>query len=151
MKWLEPDEQAAWRLLLRVTLTLIDRLDADLRMEHGVSFGDYEILAHLSGGPDRQLRMTDLADRALVSKSRLTHAVDRLEQRGLVCREPADDDRRGVSAVLTDEGIAFLQTAAPTHVEGVRRLLIDELPAGAVPELIAALQPVWDNLSGAQD
>ncbi len=87
VRWLEPDEQAAWRALLRATLGLVDRLDDELRAEHDLSFGDYEILAHLSSDPDGRLRMTDLAGRALVSKSRLSHAVGRLEDRELVRRE----------------------------------------------------------------
>ncbi len=148
VRWLEPDEQAAWRVLLRTTLGLVDRLDAELRAEHDLTFGDYEILAHLSSGADGRLRMTDLAGRALVSKSRLTHAIARLEERGLVRREPDEHDGRGVQAALTARGRSLLERAAPTHVDGVRRLLIDQLPEGGVEALVEALEPVRDGLFG---
>jgi DNA-binding MarR family transcriptional regulator len=140
--WLSDDEQQAWRLLLRVTLTLVERLDGELREAHDLSLGDYEILAHLSSEPDHMLRMRELAERALVSKSRLTHTVDRLAARGLVRREPCPEDRRGVSAVLTANGLTLLQQAAPTHVDGVRRLLLSRVPQTGVRHLVQTLRPV---------
>ncbi len=146
VRWLDDDEQQAWRLLLRVTLTLVDRLDEELRRHHPISLGDYEILAHLSGSPDEGLRMRDLADRALVSRSRLTHTVDRLVTRGFVRREVCEHDRRGVVAILTAEGMTLLERAAPTHVEDVRRLLVDQLPRGGTRNLVKTLQPVLDHL-----
>ena len=146
--WLDEDEQQAWRLLLRVTLTLVDRLDEELRREHRLSLGDYEILAHLSSEPDHRLRMRDLADRALVSRSRLTHTVDRLVERGFVRRERCQDDRRGVTAVLRPDGLAQLEAAAQTHVAGVRRLLVDQLGAPGVGDLLRALRPVLAHLQG---
>ena len=144
--WLTADQQHAWRLLLNVTLTLVERLDAELRQAHDISLGDYEILAHLSSQPDQRLRMSDLAERALVSKSRLTHTIDRLEHRGHVRREACDTDRRGITAVLSPAGHKLLTKAAPTHVDGVRRLLIEHLATDALPNLISALQPVQDVL-----
>ena len=146
VRWLDDEEQQAWRLLLRVTLTLVDRLDEQLRRHHRISLGDYEILAHLSGAPDEGLRMRDLADRALVSRSRLTHTVDRLVTRGYVCRKACEHDRRGVVAVLTPEGRTLLERAAPTHVEDVRSLLVDRLPRGGARSLVRTLQPVLDRL-----
>ena len=147
VRWLDDEEQQAWRLLLRVTLTLVDRLDEQLRRHHQISLGDYEILAHLSGAPDEGLRMRDLAARALVSRSRLTHTVDRLVTRGYVCRKACEHDRRGVVAVLTAEGRALLEAAAPTHVEDVRSLLVDQLPRGGARSLLRTLQPVLDRLT----
>jgi DNA-binding MarR family transcriptional regulator len=141
-RWLTDDEQQAWRLLLRVTLTLVERLDGELRQAHDLALGDYEILAHLSSRPDHMLRMRELAERALVSKSRLTHTVDRLAARGLVRREPCPEDRRGVSAVLTANGLTLLHQAAPTHVDGVRRLLLTRLPQTGVRHLVQTLRPV---------
>jgi DNA-binding MarR family transcriptional regulator len=88
------------------------------------------------------LRMRELAERALVSKSRLTHTVDRLAARGLVRREPCPEDRRGVSAVLTANGLTLLQQAAPTHVDGVRRLLLSRVPQTGVRHLVQTLRPV---------
>ena len=150
VQWLDEDEQQAWRLLLRVTLTLVDRLDEELRREHQLALGDYEILAHLSGQPYHRLRMRDLADRALVSRSRLTHTVDRLADRDLVRRERCEEDRRGITAVLRPEGLARLEEAAPTHVAGVRRLLVDHLEPAAVGDVVRALRPVLAHLQGAE-
>lgn len=146
VRWLDDEEQQAWRLLLRATLTLVDRLDEELRGEHQISLGDYEILAHLSSAPDRALRMRDLAERALVSRSRLTHTVDRLVTRGYVRRQASEHDRRGVVAVLTADGLTLLEQAAPTHVDGVRRLLVDQLPRGGARSLVRTLRPVLDQL-----
>ncbi len=149
LRWLTDDEQQAWRLILRVTLTVVDRLDDELRSEHQISLGDFEILAQLSSQPDERLRMRDLADRALVSKSRLTNTVDRLEAQGYVRREPCASDRRGISAVLTRQGRSLLDRAALTHVAGVRRLLVDRLPQRSVQHLVRALRPVLDGLDEA--
>lgn len=143
--WLDDDEQRAWRLLLRATLTLVDRLDDELRAQHGISLGDYEILAHLSANAGG-LRMRDLATLALVSKSRLTHTIDRLVARGLVRRRPCADDRRGVTATLTPAGRTLLERAAPDHVAGVRRHLLDHLPPTGVKGLTRALAPVLQHL-----
>jgi DNA-binding MarR family transcriptional regulator len=91
--------------------------------------------------------MRDLAARALVSRSRLTHTVDRLVTRGYVCRKACEHDRRGVVAVLTADGRSLLEAAAPTHVEDVRRLLVDQLPRGGARSLVRTLQPVLDRMT----
>ncbi len=127
MRWLDDEEQEAWRTWLRHSLLLFDRLDAELRHTHGVGLADYEILVQLSEAPDRSLRMSDLAAQALVSRSRLTHRVDRLVAAGLVERRPCPTDRRGLFAVLSPKGAELLSQAAPTHVNGVRRYAIDPL------------------------
>lgn len=124
-RWLSEDEQVTWRLLLHANALLLERLDAELQEGHGLSLPDYEVLAHLSAAPERRLRMRELADRATLSKSRLTHAVDRLERRRFVCRERCEADRRGLFAVLTPTGMDALRAAAPDHVAGVRRHLFD--------------------------
>jgi|SRR5438552_1360931 len=124
-RWLNEEEQQAWRAFLRAGVLLLERLDAELEEAHGISLPDYEVLADLSEAPGERLRMRELAERALVSRSRLTHAVDRLQQAGMVTRERCPGDRRGVYAVLTPAGRRLLEQAAPTHVEGVRRYLID--------------------------
>ena len=125
--WLDDDEQRAWRTLLRHSLLMFDRLDAELRHSHGIGLADYEILVQLSEAPAHSLRMNELADQALVSRSRLTHRVDRLVEAGLVERQPCPTDRRGLFAVLSPAGVALLDQAAPTHVAGVRRYAIDPL------------------------
>ncbi len=127
VQWLDEEEQQTWRTWLRHSLLLFDRLDAELRHSHGLGLADYEILVQLSEAPDHRLRMSDLAEQALVSRSRLTHRVDRLVAAGLVERRPCPTDRRGLFAVLSADGQRVLDEAAPTHVEGVRRYAIDPL------------------------
>jgi len=102
----------------------------------------YEILVRLSDTPDHRLRMSDLAQSAFSSRSRVSHAISRLEDLGWVRREECPTDRRGQLAVLTDEGYAALVAAAPIHVEGVRRLLFDPL----TPEQVAALRSIAESV-----
>lgn len=125
-RWLDEDEQRAWRAVLEMCVRLLDGLDADLR-DRGLDGADYEVLVRLSEAPDRRLRMSDLAAQAWVSKSRLTYRVDRLEKLGIVRRERCESDRRGAFAVLTPKGMKLLERVAPQHVEGVRQLLVDRL------------------------
>jgi DNA-binding MarR family transcriptional regulator len=125
VRWLTPEEQQTWRAFLRGSTLLFDRLDADLVETLGLTLADYEILVRLSEGPRRGLRMSELADQALVSRSRLTYRVDRLVAEGLVDRRPCPSDRRGSLAVLTAAGRRRLERAAPIHVEGVLNSLID--------------------------
>ncbi|TQN44338.1 MarR family transcriptional regulator [Blastococcus colisei] len=126
-RWLDADEQRAWRAWLYSAQLLLDRLDRELTHETGVSHAYYEILVALSETEGRMLRMSQLADRCLSSRSRLSHAVSRLEERGWVRRQVCPDDGRGQLAVLTDDGFAALEAAAPVHVEGVRIHLFDQL------------------------
>jgi DNA-binding MarR family transcriptional regulator len=118
---------AAWREFLTAATTVTDALDRELQAAFGRSLAEYEILVHLSEAPDRRRRMTELADLALLSRSRLTRTIDRLVNADLVVREPCDDDRRGIWAVLTDEGFSVLEAMAPVHVAGVRAHLLDAL------------------------
>jgi DNA-binding MarR family transcriptional regulator len=124
--WLDDGEQRAWRRFICGTRRLLDRLDADLR-EHGVNHDDYAVLVWLSEAESGRLRMSELADRAVVSRSRLSRHVGRLEQRGLVRRESCPEDRRGSFAVLTDEGRDLMAATAPHHVSGVREFFLDHL------------------------
>jgi DNA-binding MarR family transcriptional regulator len=150
VRWLTADEQVAWRLLLRVAVGLPDRLEAELQAAHGLSLSEYEVLAHLSSYPDRRLRMRDLAGSALLSKSRLSHTVDRLEGRGLVRRRRCEHDRRGAFAELTAEGFTYLEAAAPTHVTGVRRHFNDCVPAADLDAFVRVLRCVADTLSSEE-
>jgi DNA-binding MarR family transcriptional regulator len=125
-RWLTPEEQVAWRAFVRGSSLLLERLDAELSEAHGLTLADYEILVWLSEAPRGGLRMSELADRALVSRSRLTYRVDRLVAQGLVERRPCPSDRRGSLAVLTPTGRRRLERAAPTHVEGVVAYLVDQ-------------------------
>lgn len=128
-EWLSDTEQALWRRLLAVQRRMREKLDRDLQEGHGLSFGDYDVLVHLAEAPGQSLRMSDLADRLLLSRSGLTRRVDGLVRHGLVARRACPADGRGLLAELTETGAEALQTAAPTHVAGVRRYLID--PIGA--------------------
>jgi DNA-binding MarR family transcriptional regulator len=141
-RWLDAEEQKAWRAWLYSSMLLHDRLDRELTHETGLSHAYYEILVQLSESPGRALRMSALADRSLSSRSRLSHAVARLEERGWVRRQVCESDGRGQLAVLTDDGFAALEAAAPIHVEGVRAHLFDQLN----PEQVAALRDIGETL-----
>ena len=124
-QWLDRRQQHAWRAYLVGTTLLMDRLDRELREQHDLSLPEYEILVRLSEAPNRRLRMAVLADSVSHSRSRVTHTVTRMEKQGLVERSSCAADGRGVEATLTDKGRATLDEAAPTHVAGVRELLVD--------------------------
>src|SRR3954468_67346 len=123
--WLDRDQQRSWRAFLVATTLLMDRLERDLREQHRISLPEYEIMVRLSEAEDNRLRMAALADSISHSRSRVTHTVSRMEAAGLVVRDACVSDGRGVEAVLTAEGRRALEEAAPTHVSGVRRLLVD--------------------------
>jgi DNA-binding MarR family transcriptional regulator len=144
--WLDPHEMQAWRTLLRWQVRALDRLDTDLSTAYGLSLADYEILVQLSEAPEHRLRMSDLAEGALVSRSRLTHRVDRLVARGLVTRVPCPTDRRGINAVITEAGLDLLTQAATTHLEGVRRYVIDPLSRTTQAALVDELAPALAEL-----
>src|SRR5215213_12007085 len=135
IRWLDDDEQAAWRGLLAAT-DLIDRLlDEQLQRDSGMPHAYYTVLVALSEQPGRACRMSVLAQRTMSSQSRVSHAVARLEERGWVRRDPSSSDRRGKLAVLTEEGRRGLREAAPGHVEQVRRVVFDRLTPAQVQQL----------------
>jgi DNA-binding MarR family transcriptional regulator len=125
-RWLDADEQQAWRSYLRAVRLVDEELRRGLE-EHGLSHPEYEILVRLSEAPGRTLRMSELAFEVVNSRSRLTHTVSRLERAGWVSRRPCPDDGRGVECHLTDQGLEVLAAAAHTHVAGVREVLVDRL------------------------
>lgn len=126
-RWLSVEDQVVWRHYLRATMEVREELERDLLSECGLSLNEYEVLVVLSEQPDNTIRMSHLADHLVNSRSRLTHTVHRMEKRGLVERFSCSEDRRGVNCRLTDEGYALLETAAPIHVESVRRHIFDKL------------------------
>jgi DNA-binding MarR family transcriptional regulator len=126
-RWLDEDEQQTWRAFLTAQRLLFDRLERQLQRDAGLPHAYYEILVRLSEAPDRTLRMSQLADSSLSSRSRLSHAVARLEAAGWVRRRACAEDRRGAFAELTPEGLAKLEEAAPGHVDAVRADLFDAL------------------------
>jgi DNA-binding MarR family transcriptional regulator len=133
-------ELAAWRGFLQASRLITDALDADLRAGHGRTLSDYEVLLLLHEADGQRLRMSELAERALVTRSRLTHTVDRLEADGLVGRRPVADDRRGAYAELTRAGGMALRAMAPTHVAGIRRDFLDHLTAAEVEALASVFE-----------
>jgi DNA-binding MarR family transcriptional regulator len=126
-RWLNAGEQHTWRNAIEAWQWLLAAVDAQLQRDSGMPLAYYEILVRLSEAPDRALRMTQLAEASSSSKSRVSHAVARLEERGWVRRMDCPTDRRGQIAVLTDQGFAALSAAAPGHVEQVRQVLFDAL------------------------
>ncbi|MEW1959229.1 MarR family transcriptional regulator [Kineococcus sp. NPDC059986] len=116
-----------WRTFLSATQLLLDRFDRQLQRDSGILLTYYEMLVRLSEAPGRSLRMSELAESSLSSRSRVSHAVARMEERGWIRREACPTDGRGYLAVLTDEGVAALAAAAPGHVETVRSTLFDRL------------------------
>lgn len=134
-RWLDETEQRTWRSFLGATQLLLDQLDRELQHDAGLPHPYYEILVALSETPGRTLRMSRLAESTRSSRSRLSHAISRLEQLGWVRRESCETDRRGQLAVLTDSGFDTLAAAAHGHVEGVRSHLFDQLSPRQVREL----------------
>ena len=123
-RWLDDDEQRAWRSFL-VASTLLSSAIDDAAKRHDISGSEYAILVRLSEAPDGELRMAQLADGLLHSRSRVTHTIKRMEAKGLVARADSAEDGRGVVARLTDAGAQRLVDAAPDHVAAVRRHLFD--------------------------
>ena len=132
-------ELTAWRTFLRAHSQVTRRLEADLLAEHDLSLPSYDVLVQLSEAPDRRLRMTELAERVLLSRSGLTRLVDRLERDGLVGRQACPSDARGTHAVLTDAGLTKLRTAWPTHLRGVSEHVTSRLDAGELTVLAELL------------
>jgi DNA-binding MarR family transcriptional regulator len=139
---LSDPELAAWKGMLEAHSTLVARLDAELERDHGLPLTSYEVLMYLFDSPDGKLRMGELADRLLLSRSGITRLVDRLERQGLVKREPCEDDGRGYYAVLTAGGREKLQAARPDHLNGVRRHFVSHLSASDLD----ALSHIWERL-----
>lgn len=126
-RWLTDEQQRDWRSFYYAIVRLQEALDRDLLQGFGFPHGYYEIFVRLSEAPDRSMRMSELASATRSSRSRLSHAVARLEEAGWIERESCETDRRGQIAHLTDAGLALLTRAAPSHVESVRAYLVDPL------------------------
>jgi DNA-binding MarR family transcriptional regulator len=148
--WLDDTEQAVWRQYISIMRELPDRLNASLSRGHGLTLIDYEVLARLSEAPLRRLRMTELAEGALLSKSRLSHQISRMEKEGLVRREPCETDGRGFFAVLTDAGWERLLQAVPTHVRDVREAFVAPLSREQLEALGEALNAIGKALESGR-
>jgi DNA-binding MarR family transcriptional regulator len=148
-RWLSADEQRAWRTYVEASKVLFDALDRQLQRDADMPHAYSEILVRLSEAEDRALRMSELADRTLSSRSRLSHAVARLEERGWVAREDCPTDRRGQIARLTEAGFATLAAAAPGHVNAVREILIDQLTSEQLDQLTTIGETIVAQVRGA--
>ena len=146
-RWLSAEEQETWRAFLAAVRLLTAELDRELQRDAGMPHAYYEILVALSEAPDRTVRMSELAALCQSSRSRLSHAVARLEEEGLVERRACPTDRRGALAVLTDKGFGALEAAAPGHVDAVRRHLFDQLTPEQVQQLGRISAAVRDALA----
>ncbi|TWE16337.1 MarR family winged helix-turn-helix transcriptional regulator [Kitasatospora atroaurantiaca] len=148
-RWLDEHEMAAWRGFVAASNLIERRLEQQLKESAGLSHTQYEILVQLSAASDGSLRMTDLADRLVTSKSGLTYQVTQLEKAGLVFRRSCPSDVRGVFAELTEEGWRVLREAAPGHVATVREVLIDVLSREQLAVLAESLGEVSSRLRAA--
>lgn len=144
--WLNEVQQQHWRAFLEASSLLPERLSRELQESFGISIKDYEILVRLSETTERRIRMSELATLTLVSRSRLTHQIDRLEKAGYVVRAACADDARGQWCHLTDKGWELLVAAAPTHVTGVRAHLVDQLTDNEFAALGKAMRKVVKHL-----
>lgn len=149
MKWLTEDQQMTWRAFLHATMLLDDHLDRQLQRDAGIPHTYYALLSTLSEAPDRRMRMTQLAEQTKITRSRLSHAVTRLERNGWVAREDCPTDRRGQLCVLTDVGYAELVRIAPGHVAAVRAAIFDRLTAEQCEQLGEISRIVAEGLHGA--
>jgi DNA-binding MarR family transcriptional regulator len=128
-RWLNAAEMKAWRRYIIASRRLLEALDDDLAA-HDISMSDYEVLAQLSEAPDRRMRMSELADVAMISRSRLSHRIKVMEKAGWVKREACPIDKRGYFAVMTPKGWKAIVAAAPDHVASVRERFLDALDKG---------------------
>jgi DNA-binding MarR family transcriptional regulator len=147
---LSPRELAAWRGMLETHSRLIAELDAELEREHDLPLSAYEVLMYLGDTESGRMRMSELADHLLLSRSGITRLADRLERRGLIERERCSDDGRGFFAQLTPAGRGKLERARPSHLAAVRRVFLARLEPGEIETLAS----VWGRLlvqTGAGD
>jgi DNA-binding MarR family transcriptional regulator len=140
---LTPEELGAWRGMLRVHSALTKALDVELVREHGLPLSSYEVLLFLADSPEGRLRMSELADGVLLSRSGLTRLVDRMEREGLLRRERCEDDARGYHALITDKGRDLFAQARRTHLDGVRERFLSQLSS----DELRALAQIWEKVA----
>lgn len=144
-RWLSPSEESAWRKYIVASRRLLEALDDDLG-RNGLSLSDYEILVHLSDAEDRKLRMSDLADKTILSRSRLSHRIKYMEGKGWVERQKCASDKRGTWAVMTPKGWQAIVKAAPDHVESIRNRFIDQISKADQSNIASAFEKVERSL-----
>jgi DNA-binding MarR family transcriptional regulator len=146
---LNRDELGAWRGLLRVHAGMTKTLDAELMRAHRLSLSSYEVLLYLADSPEGRLRMSELADSVLLSRSGLTRLVDRLERDGLLRRQRCEEDQRGWFAEITDEGRELFERARVTHLDGVRERFLSRLTSDEQRTLAALWEKVSPGAAGS--
>jgi DNA-binding MarR family transcriptional regulator len=146
-RWLNPAQQRAWLAYIRVQLRMSYEMNRQLQADSGLSLSDYDVLVALSNAPNGQMRVIDLATQIGWERSRVSHHLRRMCERGLAERRPSPDDGRVTDARLTTNGYEVLTRAAPGHVELVRRLFFDPLPDELLAPLTAALEHINVNLN----
>ncbi|MCZ7534709.1 MAG: MarR family transcriptional regulator [Acidimicrobiia bacterium] len=150
IEWLDERQARAWRSLQFMQARLEAQLNRQLMADSGLSLSDYVVLVNLTDQPDGRLRIFALAHEIGWERSRLSHHINRMANRGLVTKEACDSDRRGAYVVLTDEGRQAIEEAAPRHVAIVRRLVIDQIDAEELDVIGAAAEKVLTALAQAE-
>ncbi len=145
-KPLSPTEEELWRAVMRIIKVIPRHLDTDLIRGAGLTASEYTTIMHLSEGPNRELRMADLASATDLSASRMTRLVDDLQTRGLVTKTASSSDARGNVARLTPRGMAKLKTAWPVHLASVRSRFLDCIDAADIDGVTRVLAEVADHL-----
>ncbi len=146
-RWLTPAQQRVWLAYMRVTLRMDYEMNRQLQADDGLSLSDYHVLVALGGAPEMSMRISDLAAQIGWERSRTSHHLRRMSERGLTERRTSPDDGRAIEASLTVLGREALSTAAPAHVELVRNLFFDSLPDNLLAPLTAALEHINVNLN----
>ena len=144
-RWLTPAEESAWRKYIVASRRLLEALDDDLSA-NGLTLSDYEILVHLSDAEDRRLRMSDLAEKTILSRSRLSHRIKYMEGKGWVERQKCASDKRGTWAVMTTKGWNSIVKAAPDHVESIRNRFMDQISKADQVNIATAFDKVEKSL-----
>ncbi|MSZ16300.1 MAG: MarR family transcriptional regulator [Actinobacteria bacterium] len=148
-QWLSPAEMAAWRTYIETTGDLMRAIEKDLA-PFGLDRGDYQLLAMLSEAPDQRLRLCDLADSLRLTRSGLTRRMEGVLKKKLVARVQSDEDGRVAYAHITPKGFDLLKTAAPKHLESVRRLMVDLLTPTEIKAVASAFGKISANLAAQQ-
>ncbi|MGH9032824.1 MAG: MarR family winged helix-turn-helix transcriptional regulator [Acidimicrobiia bacterium] len=151
VRWLDDREERAWRALQFMQMRLVGELARRVAAESGLSYQDYVVLVALTDRPDGRMRLFELGHSLGWEKSRLSHHVARMAERGLVAKEPCDSDRRGAFVVVTKRGRKEIEAAAPGHVRAVRELFVDRLTPRQLDALGAASEVVLAGLDEPRD
>jgi DNA-binding MarR family transcriptional regulator len=147
VRWLDEREERAWRALQSMQMRLNARLASDLAEASDLTHSEYKVLVALTDRPDGRMRLFELAAALGWEKSRVSHQIARMADRGLVAKDKCSDDRRGAFVVVTDQGRAAIGAAAPHHVETVRRLFVEPLSAAEIDALGRAAQKILDAMA----